>query len=37
LPTFGHSAIIDPWGITLCEIPDEEGMALAEIDLNELA
>jgi predicted amidohydrolase len=37
LPTFGHSAIIDPWGRTLCEIPDGEGMALAEIDLDELA
>jgi predicted amidohydrolase len=36
LPTFGHSAIIDPWGKTLCEIPDGEDVVLAQIDLNDL-
>jgi len=33
LATYGHSAIIDPWGTVLASLGDEEGIALAEIDL----
>ena len=33
---WGHSMIIDPWGKVLCEIPEGEGLALAEIDLDYL-
>ena len=32
--TFGHSLIADPWGTVLAEIPDGEGVAIAEIDLE---
>lgn len=37
IPTFGHSAIIDPWGKTLCEIPEGTGIGIAELDMRELA
>jgi predicted amidohydrolase len=30
--TYGHSMIIDPWGIVLAEVGDHEGVAVAEID-----
>ncbi|MFD0915053.1 carbon-nitrogen hydrolase family protein [Pseudahrensia aquimaris] len=31
--TFGHSIIVDPWGVVLAEVAGEEpGLALAEID-----
>jgi predicted amidohydrolase len=33
--TFGHSAIIDPWGRVLAEQPLGEGVLLAERDANE--
>ncbi len=32
--TWGHSMIIDPWGSILAMIPDGEGVAIAEIDLD---
>lgn len=32
-PTWGGSAIIDPWGEVLAELADEEGAAVAPIDL----
>ena len=32
--TGGHSMIIDPWGSVLAMIPDGEGVAIAEIDLE---
>ena len=35
--SYGHSLIIDPWGTILAEIPDDEGLAIAEIDLEALA
>lgn len=35
--TFGHSQIIDPWGRVLSEVESGEGVALAEVDLIELA
>ncbi len=33
-PTWGGSAIIDPWGRVLASLDDEEGMACAELDLD---
>lgn len=34
--TYGHSLIVDPWGDILTEIPEGEGVALAELDLDRL-
>ena len=31
-PTWGGSAIIDPWGVTLAALEGEEGIAVAELD-----
>ena len=33
-PTWGGSAIIDPWGEVLAEMNDEEGFIIADIDLT---
>jgi len=33
--SYGHSAIVDPWGIVLAEAPDEECFIAAELDLAE--
>ena len=33
---YGHSMIVDPWGKVLAEIPEGEGLAMAEIDLDYL-
>jgi nitrilase len=33
-PTWGGSAIVDPWGRVLAEMAGEEGYALAEVDLE---
>ena len=35
-PTWGGSAIIDPWGEVLAEMDDEEGFIIADIDLDHL-
>jgi len=32
--TFGHSMVIDPWGRVLAELPREEGVILADVDLE---
>jgi predicted amidohydrolase len=32
--SYGHTLIIDPWGTILDEIPADEGLAMAEIDLD---
>jgi predicted amidohydrolase len=32
--SYGHSMIVDPWGQVLAQVPDGEGIALAEIDLS---
>lgn len=34
--TYGHSLICDPWGTVLCECPDGEGVAVAELDFDSL-
>jgi predicted amidohydrolase len=31
--TYGHALIVDPWGQVLAECPDQEGVAVAELDL----
>jgi predicted amidohydrolase len=31
--SYGHSLIIDPWGTVLGELPEGEGLVMAEIDL----
>lgn len=35
--TYGHSLIIDPWGKILAELGDEPGIAIADIDPDEVA
>jgi predicted amidohydrolase len=32
--TYGHSMIVDPWGIVLAEVGDHEGVAVAELDFE---
>jgi predicted amidohydrolase len=34
--TYGHSLIIDPWGKILAELGDEPGIAIADIDPDEV-
>ena len=34
--TYGHSLIADPWGTVLCECPDGEGVAIAELNFDSL-
>jgi len=34
--TWGHSQIIDPWGRVLSELDDQPGLAMADIDLEQL-
>jgi nitrilase len=36
-PTWGGSAIIDPWGDVLAEMADEEGFIVADVDLQRVA
>lgn len=35
--TWGHSMIIDPWGVILDQIESGEGVAVAAVDLNAMA
>jgi len=35
--TYGHSLIIDPWGRILAELGDEPGVAIADINAEEVA
>ena len=32
--SYGHSLIVDPWGLILAQAGDGEGIALAELDLE---
>ncbi len=34
--TYGHTLIIDPWGKILAELGDEPGVALADIDVDQV-
>jgi len=34
--TWGHSMIIDPWGKTLSELPDGDGLACAELSIEKI-
>ena len=36
LPSYGRSMVIDPWGLVLAQAPDEDGIALAELDATRL-
>ncbi|RLA52138.1 MAG: carbon-nitrogen hydrolase family protein, partial [Gammaproteobacteria bacterium] len=36
-PTWGGSAIIDPWGEVLAEMNDEEGYVIAAIDRQRIS
>ena len=35
--SYGHSVIIDPWGVVVAECSDGEGLCVAEIDLDKVA
>lgn len=35
--TYGHSMVVDPWGVVLDCLPNGSGVAIAEIDRNYLA
>jgi len=37
IQTYGHSMIVDPWGIPLAVAPDGEAVITAEIDLDRQA
>ena len=32
--TYGHSRLVDPWGEVLCEMGEEEGVAVIEVDTD---
>ena len=34
---FGHSMIVDPWGVVLAQVEDEAGVCVADLDLARLA
>jgi deaminated glutathione amidase len=35
-PSYGHSAIVDPWGTVLADAPDEETVIVADLDRGRL-
>lgn len=36
LESYGRSVIVDPWGVVLAQVPDGEGLAVADLDLARL-
>ena len=32
----GHAMIVDPWGAVVAQVPDGEGVAVAELDFDRL-
>jgi predicted amidohydrolase len=32
--SYGHAMIVDPWGAVLAQVPDGEGVAIAELDFE---
>ncbi|HEU0105417.1 MAG TPA: carbon-nitrogen hydrolase family protein [Vicinamibacteria bacterium] len=32
--SYGHAMIVDPWGTVLAQVPDGEGVAIAELDFD---
>jgi deaminated glutathione amidase len=36
-PSYGHSMIVDPWGMVLAQAPDGDGVITADLDLARLA
>jgi predicted amidohydrolase len=35
--TYGHSLIVDPWGVVVAELEAEPGVLLAEVDTEQAA
>ncbi|MBI2684454.1 MAG: carbon-nitrogen hydrolase family protein [Actinobacteria bacterium] len=35
--SYGHSMIVDPWGVVLADVRDGEGIAIADLDMARLA
>ncbi len=36
LESYGRSVIVDPWGVVLAQVPDGEGVAVADLDMTRL-
>jgi nitrilase len=32
--SWGHAAIVDPWGAVLAQVPEGEGVAMAPLDFS---
>ena len=35
-PSYGHSMIVDPWGVVLAQAPDGDGVIVADLDFTRL-
>lgn len=35
--TYGHSVLIDPWGVVVAELPEGEGVVVGDVDLARIA